>query len=130
MFKNVLFVEDEEIEQLKFRKIMLKHFPKVNVILATNGEQALGLVNDDNLKLNMILLDLNMPRMNGEEFLKLININRRLPVMVITSSSNQTDIDRIADLDVLGYFIKPLRLEEYENMIMSIFSFCTKNQLI
>jgi CheY-like chemotaxis protein len=130
MFKNVLFVEDEEIEQLKFRKIMLKHFPKVNVILATNGEQALGLVNDDNLKLNMILLDLNMPRMNGEEFLKLININRRLPVMVITSSSNQTDIDRIADLDVLGYFIKPLRLEEYENMITSIFSFCTKNQLI
>jgi CheY-like chemotaxis protein len=126
----VLFVEDEEIEQLKFRKIMLKHFPKVNVILATNGEQALGLVNDDNLKLNMILLDLNMPRMNGEEFLKLININRRLPVMVITSSSNQTDIDRIADLDVLGYFIKPLRLEEYENMITSIFSFCTKNQLI
>jgi CheY-like chemotaxis protein len=100
------------------------------VILATNGEQALGLVNDDNLKLNMILLDLNMPRMNGEEFLKLININRRLPVMVITSSSNQTDIDRIADLDVLGYFIKPLRLEEYENMITSIFSFCTKNQLI
>ncbi len=130
MFKNVLFVEDEEIEQLKFRKIMSKHFPKVNVFIATNGEQALRLINDEKLKVNMILLDLNMPRMNGEEFLKLINIHRRLPVLVITSSSNQTDIDRISDLDVLGYFIKPLRLEEYESMIISIFSFCTKNQLL
>ncbi len=130
MFKNVLFVEDEEIEQLKFRKIMSKHFPKVNVTIAINGEQALSLINDEGLKVNMILLDLNMPRMNGEEFLKLINIHRRLPVLVITSSSNQTDIDRISELDVLGYFIKPLRLEEYENMITSIFSFCTKNQLI
>ncbi len=130
MFKNVLFVEDEEIEQLKFRKIMSKHFPKVNVTIAINGEQALSLINDEGLKVNMILLDLNMPRMNGEEFLKLINIHRRLPVLVITSSSNQTDIDRISELDVLGYFIKPLRLEEYENMITSIFSYCTKNQLI
>ena len=58
MFKNVLFVEDEEIELLKFRKIMSKHFPKVNVIVATNGEQALSLINDEKLKVNMILLDL------------------------------------------------------------------------
>ena len=80
-----LLIEDDQIEQMKFKKALSALKSKHKVVVATDGELALKILKDDNCIPDVIFLDLNMPKINGIEFLNILKNNEELkyiPVVV------------------------------------------------
>jgi CheY-like chemotaxis protein len=89
--------------------------------VARNGEEALELLNDTdrNEKPDVVLLDVNMPKMNGIEFLTEIrkrNDLKDLKVFVVTTSDERIDREATERLGISGYIVKPLRLNNPSSM--------------
>jgi CheY-like chemotaxis protein len=70
---------------------------------------------------DLILLDLNLPKMHGLDFLAEIRKDKRftaVPVVVLTTSDFKNDIDKAKELGINGYLIKPIDLEEFESVFL------------
>jgi CheY-like chemotaxis protein len=122
--KPVLLVEDDQVDAMTvkraIRQIKLKH----PLIHAENGEEALEyLSNESNEKPWIILLDLNMPRMNGLEFLQIAKrdeVLKSIPVVVLTTSKEQQDRIESFNFSVAGYMIKPVDYAQFVDMMQAI----------
>lgn len=108
--KRILLVEDDRIDVMT----TLRALKEVNVVhdvhVAANGEEALEFLKKNDSPC-LILLDLNMPRMNGIEFLrvvKAIDLYKAIPVVVLTTSKDDKDVAESFSLGVAGYMIKPV----------------------
>ena len=123
----ILYVEDDDLEVMKLKMAMASHNMEYPLEITTNGEEALTFLKSKLYDLpRLILLDLRMPRMNGFEFLKEIKNDvalKRIPVIVLTSSSDENDVIQSFDLQVSGYFVKPFELANYNKMILQIGSY-------
>jgi CheY-like chemotaxis protein len=114
MRKNtILLVEDDELDVISFERTLKKLHIEYDLYIAHNGKEALNLLNDDNKPIapDVILLDLNMPKMNGIEFLKTIRAEKKfqdLKVFIMTTSSEFSDRATAEKLGISGYIIKPL----------------------
>jgi len=128
---TILLVEDDEIESLKFERAFKKLGYNHKVINARNGEEALSLCELE--QPNLILLDLNMPKMDGLEFLSLLKSDENLkfiPTVVFTTSNNHQDLINAYEIGVAGYIVKPLRYEAYVNQIEIIINYWAINELV
>ncbi|CAM1342349.1 response regulator [Tenacibaculum amylolyticum] len=130
---TILLIEDDQIEVMKFNRILTKMESKHNVIEANNGEEALDfLFKKENLP-NIILLDLNMPKVNGIEFLKVLkndDVLKYIPTIVLTTSNNHKDILECYKIGIAGYMVKPLKYEDYKNKLIKLLSYWSVNELI
>jgi len=92
--------------------------------MVSNGEEALAyLLSIENDLPGVILLDLNMPRMNGIEFLKNVKTHaglKKVPVIVLTTSRTEQDINASFELGAAGYMVKPLDYREFIDAIVTI----------
>ena len=109
--KPILLVEDDCVDAMTVERA-LKELKLENMLVrVSNGEEALEhLKKNDNVKPCVILLDLDMPRMNGIEFLKLAKDDEELksiPVVVLTSSDEGRNFDESFRSNVAGYITKP-----------------------
>ncbi|CAN7791938.1 response regulator [Caballeronia sp. LjRoot34] len=122
--KPILLVEDDEVDIMTIRRA-LKEIHVVNpVIPQENGEQALAYLRDPaNEKPCIILLDLNMPVMNGIEFLQVAKNDdelKRFPVVVLTTSEEQQDKVNSFNFSVAGYMAKPVDYRQFVEVMRSI----------
>jgi len=122
--KPILLVEDDRIDVMTIKRA-LKEINVMNWLeVAGNGEEALVfLKNPENEKPCIILLDINMPRMNGIEFLCVIKqdkILKRIPVVVLTTSQEEQDRVDSFDLGVAGYMIKPVDYGQFVEAMRTI----------
>lgn len=130
---NILLLEDDMIEVMKFKRASSSLKINHNITEVNNGEDALCLLKD---KLNLpdiILLDLNMPKVNGIEFLKLLKADERLryiPTIVLTTSNNKSDLLDCFKIGVAGYVLKPLKYEDYVSKIEKLLAYWSINELI
>ena len=114
MKKNtILLVEDDELDVISFKRTLKKIDIQYVLFIAHNGKEALNMLADPQnpIKPDVILLDLNMPKMNGIEFLKTLRSEKRfaeLKVFVMTTSSESVDRATAEQLGISGYIIKPL----------------------
>lgn len=125
--KTILLVEDDMVDVMTVKRA-IRDVSIPNVLaVAGNGEEALEyLKNSENEKPGLILLDLNMPRMNGIEFLSIIKQNEELkmiPVIVLTTSNQERDIVESFKLSVAGYMLKPVDYKEFINVMKNIDSY-------
>jgi CheY-like chemotaxis protein len=130
---NLLLVEDDAIEVMKFRRVLENFEFKHSFIQKENGEEALSYLSSTEAYPGIILLDLNMSRMNGVEFLKTLKSDPKykyIPVVILTTSNNQKDILECYKLGIAGYIVKPLKFEKYTECIKNIFSYWSCNELI
>jgi len=110
---NILLVEDDRVDVMNVRRAFEKSRITIPLHTVRDGEEALealrsGTVPRERL---MILLDLNMPRMNGIEFLRELRSDpdlRHLPVVVLTTSDDERDRLDAWELNVAGYIVKPV----------------------
>lgn len=118
--RSVLLVEDDIFDTMMAEKSFAKFSIPHQLHTAFNGEEALDLLLGRNgmeaLRPlpEVILLDLNMPRMNGIEFLTELRTNPEfadIPVFITTTSGMDEDRSGAADLGVSGYILKPLDFE-------------------
>jgi CheY-like chemotaxis protein len=130
---KVMLIEDDMIEIMKLNRTIGKLKLKHTIIEANNGEEALELLSEkDNLP-DIILLDLNMPKINGIEFLNILKNDESLkyiPTVILTTSNNHKDLHECFKIGVSGYVLKPLKYEVYVEKIEKILSYWSINELI
>ncbi len=130
---SLLLIDDDEIERMKFKRVCQKNNYTHTVLEAANGEIALDILKHKEALPNLILLDLNMPKMNGIEFLSTLKSNESLkyiPIIVMSSSDNDKDVKECYELGIAGYVIKPLHFAEYSKRIVSLLSYWEINELV
>lgn len=118
---NVLLIEDDEVDVESVQRAFDKSFTRVRLHIAGDGLEALeklyGLGKEAALSPlpKLIILDLNMPRMNGVEFLKILRSDSQfdeVKVLVITTSGHTRDRTDTNNFDIEGYLVKPVTSEQ------------------
>ncbi|WP_046743374.1 response regulator [Kordia zhangzhouensis] len=129
---KVLLIEDNLIEIMKMNRTVSLLKAKHTITEAKNAEEALAILETkDNLP-DIILLDLNMPKINGIEFLSILKSNpdlRHIPTIILTTSDNRKDILECYRIGISGYILKPLKYEEYVSKIDITLSYWSINEL-
>ncbi|MHB2015488.1 MAG: response regulator [Candidatus Xenobia bacterium] len=132
--KPILLVEDDKVDAMTVKRA-LREINVVNPLVhKANGEEALDYLRqgEGNGKPAIILLDLNMPRMNGIEFLKVAKadqILKKIPVIVLTTSKEDQDRVDSYDLGVAGYMIKPVDYHQFVEVIKAIHLYWSLSEL-
>ena len=130
---KILLLEDDQIEVMKLKRTIKKLDLHHELVEAQNGEDALEILKNSTSLPNIIFLDLNMPKINGLEFLKILKsdpVLRYLPTIILTTSSNRKDVLACYEIGVAGYILKPLKYTEYTNKIEKVLSYWSENELI
>ena len=119
--KPVLLVEDDVVDAMTVKRALKELKVKNELVHTTDGKRALEyLRTSGNAKPCVILLDLNMPEMNGIEFLQVIkadDVLKEIPVVVLAASSEEKNIVETFHLGVAGYIFKPVdakKLDEFK----------------
>lgn len=110
MFKNVLVVDDSELVHNMYR-LMLKKYAGCRQIDAMNGKEALEKLALEK-EVDLILLDINMPIMNGIQFMEYANrenICSQIPIIIISTEGKEEDTLRGLRLGARGYIVKPFQ---------------------
>ena len=103
------------------------------VLEAENGEIALDSIKQEEINPDIVLLDLNMPKMNGLEFLAIVRNDesmRHLPIIILSTSNNNRDLKEAYKLGVSGYILKPLKYDDYVKKIEFTLQYWSNNELI
>ncbi|MEP6985886.1 MAG: response regulator [Chloroflexota bacterium] len=129
----ILLVEDDEVDVMTIRRA-LKLLKVSNPLdVAGNGEEALEYLHNTKASLPcIILLDLNMPRMGGLEFLGIIKqdpILHRIPVIILTSSRQEQDRIASFDKNIAGYMVKPVSDEQFVEVVRTINLYWTLSEM-
>jgi CheY-like chemotaxis protein len=121
---HLLHIEDDNVDRMVVQRV-LKKFPVIaSNYHAVNGEEALDLLRGSNGKTklqpfpNVILLDINMPKMSGLEFLKELRSDKDLHKMatfILTTSADESDRASAHEYNVAGYIIKPVDITLFES---------------
>ena len=129
---NVLLIEDDTIEIMKLNRTISTLKLNHNIVEANNGEEALKILERKETLPDIILLDLNMPKINGIEFLSILkndSLLKHIPTIVLTTSNNQKDLLECYKIGIAGYVLKPLRYEEYVSKIEILLAYWSINEL-
>ena len=121
---NILLVEDDQLDVMDITRTLNKSGIMYQLHVATNGEEAIDLLNGKNedgsaLTPDIILLDINMPRMNGLELLNVIRNTEKwkhIKCFIVTTSEERVDREAAKQLGVSGYIVKPLKLSNTTTM--------------
>ncbi|MBF0620448.1 MAG: response regulator [Magnetococcales bacterium] len=131
--KPILLVEDDQVDAMTVKRSLKKVHVTNNVERAKNGEEALAwLRNPDNERPCIVLLDINMPRMNGIEFLEVVkqdNALKTIPVIILTTSKDEMDRVKSFNLGVAGYMVKPVDYVQFVDVIQTINMYWTLSEL-
>ena len=127
---DILYIDDDEVDIENAQREFKKLYKFINIIIARDGVEALNKLYGINgeSKLNptpkVILLDLNMPKMNGVEFLNTLRADpysKNISVYVLTGSYDTESKLAMKDLNVAGYIIKPLEYTDAFNVFWALF---------
>ena len=124
---NILLVEDDEVDVMNVKRAFTKNNIKNELFVAGNGVEALDMLRSSIVPLpRIIILDINMPKMNGIEFLKVLREDENLKnisVFVMTTSNEDSDKINAYNLNVAGYILKPLSFEKFITSVATLKNF-------
>jgi CheY-like chemotaxis protein len=131
--RPILLVEDDSVDAMTVKRAMRDLHITNDLIHAVNGEDAMKYLTDsEKEKPFLILLDLNMPKMNGVEFLRAIKTNpnlKTLPVIVFTTSKEKQDIVESFQLGAAGYMTKPVDYAKFVDVISTVILYWNTSEL-
>lgn len=128
---NVLLVEDSPGDVLLTQKAFQDVNTSIHLHVASNGVEAMAFLKREGAyagvpRPDVILLDLNMPKMDGREVLAQVKQDdslKSIPTVILTTSEAETDIVKSYELQANCYLTKPMQLKDFENMVKSINEF-------
>lgn len=125
---SILIAEDDKDDAFFIHSTFRESGLFERIELVSNGEELMKHLNNEQLILpDIILTDLNMPKMTGYEALENIRLSTRLqciPIVVFSTSDNPGIINRCIKLGACSFLIKPFELKEYENIPAKIIEVC------
>ena len=135
---NMLLVEDDELDVMNVQRAFKKNNISNPLFIASNGIEALAMPRGENgytalpPARRIILLDLNMPRMGGIEFLRELRADPELAattVIVLTTSDEDRDKVEAYKLNVAGYILKPVTLQAFVEIMATLNKYWTVSEL-
>jgi CheY-like chemotaxis protein len=122
---NILLVEDDEVDIMNVQRAFRKNNIKNPLHVTRNGLEALQALRGEHPEVNIpspriILLDINMPKMGGIEFLTELRKHpelKAISVFMMTTSNEESDKVAAYDLNVAGYVLKPLSFEGFTEAV-------------
>ena len=131
---HILLVEDDQIDQMNVKRAFERNKIMNPLYVAENGLEALEMLRDGRVpdERRLILLDLNMPKMNGIEFLKSLREDEKLghtPVVVLTTSNDENDKVEAYNLNVAGYLLKPVTFSNFVELTAALNKYWTLVEL-
>ncbi len=122
---NILLVEDDEVDVMNVRRAFQKSHIMNPLFVAGDGVEALEKLRGGEIPRGrrLVLLDLNMPRMNGIELLRELRSDSELqatPVVVLTTSNDDRDKIEAYNLNVAGYLVKPVTFSNFCEVMVAL----------
>ena len=127
---NILLVEDDQVDVMNVKRAFDKNRIGNPLYIAEDGIRALDILRSGGMPRDrrIVLLDLNMPRMNGIEFLRELRADPDLhmtPVVVLTTSDDERDKINAYDLNVAGYLLKPVTFANFVEVMAALNKYWT-----
>lgn len=134
---NILLVDDDEVDVMNVKRAFKKNNIPNPLYVAANGLAALAMLRGESevrfpQKRRLILLDLNMPRMGGIEFLRELRADpdlKVIPVIVLTTSNEDSDKVEAYHLNVAGYILKPVTFSKFIDAMVALNTYWTLSEL-
>ena len=122
---NLVLIEDDDIDVMNVKRALERAHVTNPLFVAQNGLEGLELLRSDKVPRDrrLVLLDLNMPKMNGIEFLRELRGDPALkstPVVVLTTSDDDRDKIQAYDLNVAGYLLKPVTFINFVDVMAAL----------
>lgn len=122
---NILLVEDDDVDVMTVKRAFQKNHITNPLFVAADGIEALQKLRDGSVPKGrrLVLLDLNMPRMNGIEFLQELRNDPELavtPVVVLTTSNDDQDKVSAYNMNVAGYLLKPVTFQNFCDVMVAL----------
>lgn len=121
---EILLVEDDEVDIMNIQRAFKKNHIRNQLSIVRNGLEALEFLNNkSNKRPEVVLLDINMPKMGGVEFLREMRSNpdlKSLTVIVISTSNEESDVVSAYEFNVAGYILKPVVFESFVKAISAL----------
>ena len=113
-------IDDDPDDQEIFLSVLGSIDPSVKCLTAMNGQEAIKKLGSAEVKPDLIFLDLNMPLMNGKQFLvarNLLDECRHIPVIILTTSSDRSSMEETRQLGAKDYITKPDKFSAWGQII-------------
>lgn len=127
---TILYIDDDQDDLLIFEESVSCLYPDVTLYKAQSSEAGMDILNkleSDNKPFpSLIMIDMNMPKMNGRETLRLIRDNQKwqdIPVAIFTTSANAEDIEFCKNYGS-ACITKPMSLIDFNHVLLNLFSHC------
>ncbi len=131
--RPILLIEDDRVDVISVRRAFKDLKISNPLEIASDGEAGIAfLTNPSNQIPCLILLDINMPKMNGLEFLKIVKTNetlKRIPIVVLTTSRGDRELVDSFDYGVAGYMLKPANYLQFVEVVKAIDLYWTISEI-
>ena len=121
--KTLLIIDDDDDDVQIFCEALHEVNKTIHCFSANNGETALQLLKESIVRPDFIFLDLNMPRMHGNQFLTLLKKDahlKHIPVIIYTTSKRERDAEEMRELGASHFLTKPSKFENLKKAIADI----------
>ena len=131
--KPILLIEDDDVDVMTVKRALRDLKVANQLVPIGDGEEAIEyLRNESAAKPCLVLLDLNMPKMDGAEFLKIVKKDKtlkKIPVVILTTSNSDRDVIESFELGAAGYMVKSVDYEKFVETIRAIDLYWTLSKL-
>jgi len=131
--KPILLIEDDDVDVMTVNRALRDSNVTNHLVSVGDGEEAIEYLRDESAtEPSIILLDLNMPKMDGAEFLKVVkadNTLKKIPVVILTTSNSDRDVIESFELGAAGYMVKSVDYEKFVETIRTIDQYWTLSKL-
>ena len=121
--KNILLLEDDVVDVMTIKRAIKQLSISNKLLVKENGVEGVEYLENCDALPGIIFLDINMPKMNGTEFLEIIKKNKdwaQIPIVVLTTSKDQQDKFATFSKGISGYMVKPVDYPQFKDMISTI----------
>ena len=136
---HILLVEDDEVDVMNVKRAFKKNNITNPLYTASDGIEALSMLRGSDREPSsiprerrLILLDLNMPKMNGIEFLRELRGDanlKQIPVVMLTTSNEDKDKVEAYNLNVAGYILKPVTFDNFLQVMATLNNYWTLSEM-
>ena len=131
--KPILLIEDDDVDVMTVNRALRDSEVANQLVSMGDGEEAIEYLKDESAaKPSIILLDLNMPKMDGAEFLRVVKADKalkKIPVVILTTSNSDRDVIESFELGAAGYMVKSVDYEKFVETIRAIDQYWTLSKL-
>jgi CheY-like chemotaxis protein len=133
MNSKILLVDDDADDRLLFCEAWQETAPEVVLYTSANGRKALTALDNKEIKIpDLIFLDINMPLMNGWQFLAIIKERdafKHIPVIMYSTSSHGEDVEKACQFGALCFFVKPVGFKDLKKCLAIVAEHLRKNTM-